>query len=135
MRAVLLSCVVLAGLASAAAPAVPKEGVHAVAEGPVDLAAKPGTKMRVAWRLVDGEGRPFGAGGIYLRVSRCGRGPLLVPARDRGRGRYSARFKVPRRGIRKLMVGLEGWRTYPSGRMERADRIFNFVPALGRDCA
>ncbi len=107
----------------------------AIADRPVDLGAKPGTMLRVFWHLEDADGNRFGAGGIYLRVSRCGRGPLLVPARDRGRGRFSARFRVPRRGIRKLMVGLEGMRIYPDGREERADRIFNFVPALGRPCS
>jgi hypothetical protein len=88
---------------------------------------------RVTWDLVDGDGRPFGASGIYLRVSRCGRRPLHIPAREQAHGRYSARFTVPRRGVRKLMVGLKGWRTV-QGRTRRADAIFNFVPALGRDC-
>ncbi len=134
MRLVLLSSVVVVGLAVLAPTAVPKDGVRAIADGPVRLAAPPGAKLRVSWRLIDGDGRRFGASGIYLRVSRCGHKPLLIPARERRDGRYTARFTVPRGGIRKLMVGLEGWRT-SEGRTERADAIFNFAPALGRRCS
>lgn len=134
MRLILLSSIVVVGLAVLAPPAVPKDGVRAIADGPVRLTAAPGAKLRVTWHLVDADGQPFGASGIYLRVSRCGHKPLLIPARERGHGRYSARFTVPRGGIRKLMVGLKGWRT-SEGRTERADAIFNFVPALGRRCA
>lgn len=133
MRRILLASVVMASLAAFAPPAVAKDGVHAIADGPVRLATAPGEKLRVRWRLVDAGGHAFGASGIYLRVSRCGHRPLRVPARNRGHGRFSVRFTVPRGGIRKLMVGLPGWRTY-RGRTERADAVFNFVPALGRDC-
>ena len=133
MRRILLASVVMASLAVFAPPAVAKDRVHAIADGPVRLGTAPGKKLRVRWHLVDATGHAFGASGIYLRVSRCGHRPLRVPARDGGHGRYSARFTVPRGGIRKLMVGLPGWRTY-RGRTERADAIFNFVPALGRDC-
>ena len=135
MRLLAAALLVLVGLAATAAPAVPKEGVQAVADEPVRLGADPGTRLRVSWRLIDAEGRPFGAGGIHLRVRRCGGKLLRVRARARGNGRFSARFEVPRGGIRRLTVGLPGWRTYPSGRSERADAIFPFVPALERRCA
>ena len=119
-----------------AVPASAKEGVRAelIKPAELDLTGTPGERTRVEWRLRDEEGTPFGAGGIYLRVSRCGRKPLRIAARELGIGRYSATFRMPRRGVRKLMVGLEGWRSYPSGRTERADAIFNFVPAIGRRC-
>ncbi len=133
MRAARPIVALLAAGALLAVPASAKEGVHAELVRPFDVDAAPGTRLTVHWRLVDEKGRPFGAGGIYLRVSRCGRRPLRVPARELRRGRYSATFKVPRR-MRKLMVGLKGWRVYPSGRSERADRVFNFVPAIGWDC-
>jgi hypothetical protein len=48
-------------------------------------------------------------------------------------GHYTVRFRVPKGGIRKLTVGLEGWRTY-RGHTKRADAFFQFLPALGRDC-
>jgi hypothetical protein len=123
----------IVGFALTATAVRAKEGVVAVADRPIDIAAAPGTSLHVAWHLVDGDGRPFGASGVYLRVSRCGRKPLLIAARNRGRGGYTARFTVPRGGIRKLLVGLEGWQTTPHAK-NRADRIFNFVPALGRRC-
>jgi hypothetical protein len=129
-----MTCVIIVGLALTATAVRAKEGVVAVADRPIDLAAAPGTRVHFAWHLVDGDGRPFGASGIYLRVSRCGRKPLLITARNRGPGGYTARFTVPRGGIRKLMVGLEGWQITP-GATKRADRIFNFVPALGRRCS
>ena len=133
MRLPLAPALVLVALAVLAPPAAAKDGVRAVAVGSVHLDTPPGEKLRVTWDLVAADGRPFGASGIYLRVSRCGRRPLRVSARERAHGRYTARFTMPRRGVRKLMVGLKGWRTVP-GRTERADAIFNFVPALGRDC-
>jgi hypothetical protein len=132
-RVGLLIALALVG-ASFAVPAPAKEGVRATLDKPVRLDARAGEIVRVAWRLSDGHGHPFGASGIYLRVSRCGGGPMRVRARQRGPGRYSARFTVPQGGIRKLMVGLEGWRIIGT-RKERADAIFNFVPALGRDCS
>ena len=113
-------------------PALAKEGVHAELERPVRLGAPAGSTVTVAFRLIDDEGRPFGASGIYLRVSRCGRGPLKVPATSRGRGRFSARLTVPR-GLRKLRVGLEGIRMV-GGKTEPADLFFDFEPPLRRAC-
>jgi hypothetical protein len=125
-------CLLIALVALLAVPASAKEGVRAVLESPVKLDTAPGKTMRVKWRLEDADGHPFGAGGIYLRVSRCGHRPMRVRATGQY-GTYSARFRVPKGGIRKLMVGLEGWRTI-GDRTERADAYFQFVPALGRRC-
>lgn len=134
MRATLPLVGLLAAGALLAMPAAAKEGVRAKLDAPVRLDTAPGKRIKVLWRLVDAEGRPFGAGGIYLRVSRCGRGPMRVDATRRGRGRFSARLKVPRGGIRKLVVGLGGWRIY-GGRTEPADMLFQFDPPLRRRCA
>ncbi len=87
----------------------------------------------MAWHLRDANGHPFGASGIYLRVSRCGHAPLHVPATARGHGGYSARVRVPKGGIRKLLVGLEGIQI-TGGRTKRADMYFAFVPPVYRDC-
>jgi hypothetical protein len=134
VRKVLATTVMIVGLALTATAVSAKGGVVAIADRPVDLAADAGTRMHVAWHLVDDKGRPFGASRIYLRVSRCGQKPLLITARYHGRGHYTARFTVPRGGIRKLMVGLTGW-SITQGEKKRADAIFNFVPALGRRCS
>ena len=134
MRRVCLLILLVAASALVATTAPAKEGVRATLDSQLDLDTRAGKTVRVAWHLSDADGNPFGAGGIYLRVSRCGARPLRVPAKERGEGRYSARFKVPKGGIRKLMVGLEGWRII-GDKKERADAVFNFVPALGRRCS
>jgi hypothetical protein len=133
MRLVRLLALLIVAGAFLAMPAAAKHGVRAKLDEPVRLGAAPGKTIRVAWRLVDEEARPFGASGIYLRVSRCGRGPLRIPASDRGRGRYTARVRVPKGGIRKLLVGLKGWRIIGE-RRERADALFRFDPPLARRC-
>jgi hypothetical protein len=119
--------------AALAMPAAAKEDVRAKLDKPVRLGTAPGKTLRVAWHLVDSHGRPFGASGIYLRVSRCGRGPLKIRAVPRAHGGYSARVRVPKGGIRKLLVGLEGWRII-GDRKERADVFFQFDPPVHRDC-
>jgi hypothetical protein len=116
-----------------ALPAAAKEGVRAKLDQPVTLDAAPGKTLRVAWHLIDDRGRPFGASGIYLRVSRCGHRPLTFPATARKSGGFSVRLKVPAGGIRKLMVGLEGF-TSTGGRNRRADVFFQFDPPAYRDC-
>lgn len=116
-----------------ALPASAKEGVRAKAEGTVRLGGAPGTTIRLTWRLVDARGGAFGAGGIYLRVTRCAGGPRRVNARDLGNGRFTARVVVPKGGIRMLRVGLEGWST-AGGRTQRADVFFAFDPPLVRRC-
>jgi hypothetical protein len=130
----LLLVLVTAAVAVPAVPAAAKEaGVRATLDKPVRLGTAPGRTITVAWHLVDRAGQPFGAGGIYLRVSRCGRKPLIVYAAEHGSGAYSARVKVPRGGIRKLLVGLEGWQTIGE-KQRRADAFFQFDPPLARRC-
>ena len=130
-RASFLTGLIVTG-ALLAVPAGAKEGVRAKLDNAVRLGTPAGKTVRVAWHLVDADGGHFGAGGIYLRVSRCGHPPVKVRAISRGRG-YSARFRVPRGGMRKLLVGLEGVRIVGEHR-ERADRYFQFDPPLQRDC-
>ncbi len=115
-----------------AAPAGGKGNVRAKLDRPVRLDTAPGKRITVAWHLLDERGGHFGASGIYLRVSRCGRKPMRLAARDRDDG-YYVRFTVPRGGIRKLMVGLKGWQITATSR-RRADRYFQFDPPLHRTC-
>ena len=134
MRPTLLISVLIAAAALLAIPAAAKEGVRAELVEPVRLGTPAGETIKVAWKLIDEQGRPFGASGIYLRVSRCGRRALTVPATERRGGGYSARVKVPKGGIRKLRVGLRGWRII-GDRKERADMFFPFDPPLVRRCS
>jgi hypothetical protein len=83
MRPTLLLPVLIAAAALVATQAAAKDGVRAKLDGPVRLGTAPGKTVTVAWHLVDQEGGSFSASGIYLRVSRCGRRPLTVPATER----------------------------------------------------
>jgi len=134
MRPSLLLAVLIAGAGMLAVPAAAKDGVRAKLDEPVRLGTVPGETITVAWHLVDPKGQRFGASGIYLRVFRCGGGPLTVPATQRRPGAYTARVKVPKGGIRKLLVGLRGWRII-GGERERADKFFRFDPPLTRRCS
>ena len=134
MRAIRCITVFICAFAVVALPASAKDGVRAKLEGSVRLAATPGQTIPVTWRLVDARGNAFGASGIYLRVSRCGGGLRRVRARNLGGGRFSARVRVPAGGIRRLRVGLEGWRIPAGGRAQRADMLFEFDPPLVRRC-
>ena len=131
MRASFAVAAVVAAAALLAVPAEAKDGVRAKLDRPVALT---GAKtITVKWRLLDEHGELFKAGGIYLRVSACGRARVEIPAKPSGDG-YTARVRVPPRGLRKLIVGLEGFKT-ADGRTRRADRYFQFDPPLARDCS
>jgi hypothetical protein len=58
---------------------------------------------------------------------------LTVFATERSKGGYSARVKLPKGGIRKLLVGLQGWQI-DGDQQTRADRFFQFDPPLARRC-
>ena len=132
--AFLLLVLVAAAGAAVAAPAAAKDGVRATLDKPVRLGTAPGRTITVEWHLFDRNGGRFGASGIYLRVSRCGRKPMTVYATDLGSGGYSARVRVPKGGIRKLMVGLEGWQII-GDKQRRHDAFFGFDPPLVRRCS
>jgi hypothetical protein len=133
MRRILLLSVLAAAVALPATPAAAKDGVRATLDAPVRLGPQRAGAIEVTWRLEDAAGRPFGASGIYLRVARCGRRPVRVPATEHGLGAYSARVRAPRRGIRSLVVGLKGWRII-GGVSERADASFPFDPRARTRC-
>jgi hypothetical protein len=134
MRRANLLAGIVAVCALLAVPAAGKEGVRATLDHPIRLDGAAGKAIRVAWHLVDAKRRPFGASGIYLRVSRCGRRPMRISATAHARGGYSAHVRMPKGGIRKLLVGLKGVRIV-GDRKERADVYFQFDPPLYRDCS
>src|SRR5262245_49490102 len=109
MRTSFAAAATVAAVALLAVPAAAKDGVRAKLEQPVALA---GAKtVTIKWRLVDEDGQRFGASGIYLRVSACGRAPVKVRATRSGDG-YEARVTIPPRGLRKVIVGLEAFKTF-----------------------
>ncbi len=100
---------VLLGLATAAlvgtVPATAKEGVKATAAA--------GTPLDVAWTLAyvdeDGRRQPFGAGGIFVRLSSAaGAGSQTAFARG-DTGDYKATVLVPTGGIGDVQIGIRGF--------------------------
>lgn len=118
-----------------AAPVVAgKEGVRARLEAPVPLSAQQGEKITIAWSLFykdRSERRPFGAGGLFVRLlSASGEQPTRAHGEGR-RGRYVADVTVPEGGIGGIEFGLEGTRYVggmpDTGRAENADVFFPIV--------
>jgi hypothetical protein len=118
-------------LCLAAAPAaVAKSGVRATLRGPVAIDARPGTTITIAWRLTTVESRGsrgFGASGIFVRLlSRTGAKSTKAYGRPRG-STLVARVKVPRGGIRRIRIGLDGWRYRPGRPRQYAPMYFRVV--------
>lgn len=119
---------VLLGVAAvvllAAYPAAAKEGVKATLKTPVPLDAKAGERIDLAWTLAgdDGSG-PFGASGIYVRLTAPEGAPAVTEYAGGDRGDYFASILVPKGGIGDIQIGLEGWRTDARG-TRRADLTF-----------
>jgi hypothetical protein len=113
-------------LALVAAPAVhAKEGVRATLIGPVDLDARPGERITIAWKLEDTRGRPFGAGGLFVRLRSAAGGRPATAVTD-GSGRFEVGLTVPKGGIGRIEFGLRGWRI-AGGQTSRADVLFPLV--------
>ena len=101
---VLIAVCVLA----AAPPASAKQDVRAHLERRLPTDARAGQTIRVVWSLYyveDGRRRPFGASELFVKL----RGASKVYGEGRN-GRYTARVKVPRRGITGIRFGLDGIR-------------------------
>lgn len=123
MRRALLAVGLGAAVLLPAGPAPAKEGVRAKLDRPVNMQAAPGTRIRVAWTLRT-DGRPFGASGIFVVLTSAtgARRTRALANQDRP-GHFVARIRVPRGGIRRVRIGLEGWRT-AGGHTTRADAYF-----------
>lgn len=120
--------IVVAAALAVALPAGAKEGVRATLATPVSRDAAPGTKLDVSWTLFyleDGKRRPFGAGGVFVRLTGPGGAVHEAFADDRAGslGEFSATVVVPEGGIADVQIGLMGWRSDASG-TKRADRLF-----------
>ena len=117
----------LVGAAVLAGPAVAKEDVQATLLTPVQLDATPGEEITVAWTLVSiddqGKQRPFGASGVYIRLSSAVDGEPTIGAAAGDEGRYEATVLVPEGGIGSIKIGLQGWMSDPTG-THRSDVFF-----------
>ena len=132
MRRVVVAALLLVLAAAATAPA--KGRVQARIENRVQCDASPGSTITVAWHLffVDRNRRePFGAGGVFVELrGAAGATPSRKHAAGR-RGHFRARVRVPDGGIRRLRIGLEGWRYV-------GDEVFDadvFFPVVNPPCA
>jgi hypothetical protein len=110
----------LVGIAAAALvaalPAAGKDGVKATLTTRIPLDAPAGTQLRVAWKLADQDGHPFGAGEIFVRLlgpSRSGAETTFLDCS----GHCSAKVRVPKGGIRGIQIGLRGYSTNGPGDM------------------
>ena len=92
----------------AAPPASAKQDVRAISSGACRPTPARAKTIRVVWSLYyveDGRRRPFGASELFVKL----RGASKVYGEGRN-GRYTARVKVPRRGITGIRFGLDGIR-------------------------
>jgi hypothetical protein len=109
-----------------AAPAASaKEGVTARLLEPLPAGAQPGRTVTVKWSLTGNDGRPFGAGGLFVLVRGRGGGkPVKAYDETKGPGPHIAHAKVPSGGIAGVRFGLAGIRMFPGGRIEDAPVYF-----------
>jgi hypothetical protein len=119
-------CVTAAALAFAlvlAAPVAGKSGMVATLLGEPNLDVKPGTQIRVAWR-VSTTGAEAARGGdddrFYVRLLSA-TGARSTHAYGRVRHRtFVAMVRIPRGGAGDIEIRLKGWQIGPGG-SRRAD--------------
>ncbi len=118
----------VAALALVAAPlAAAKNDARATLLTRVPAKAPAGTTFAVAWivTIADERGRrqPFGAGGMFVRLMSPLRGGSTKVYAKGVQGRYHARVRVPRGGMRDIQLGLRSWVSDPEGTRE-SDWLF-----------
>jgi hypothetical protein len=112
-----------------ALPAGAKEDVQATLTSPVPLDAPAGTPLTVTWTLAfvdeDGQRRPFGADGVFVRLLGASGAESEGVATDGAHdiGEYEGTVLVPEGGIRDIELGLRGWVSDANG-TRRSDLIF-----------
>jgi len=124
--------VVAASVVSLAVPALaPAKGdVRATITSPTRCDVAAGKRITVRFRLAamdeTGARRPFGAAGIFVVLRRHGAAGVKRPATalGEGTGRYTAQLTVPRGGIKRIDVGVEGTATSADGTVRPAPFLF-----------
>ncbi len=112
----------------AALPAAGKDGVKATLRTSIPLDAPAGKQLEVAWTLAsvdeNGKRQPFGAGGVFVRLSSAsGARAETGFARGGDAGDYTATVPVPKGGIGDVAIGIRSWTNGPSG-TRQSDWIF-----------
>jgi hypothetical protein len=103
----------LAVVLALAAPAGAKGDVVARLLTPISRDVAPGTTVSVVWTLTvveAGKRRPFRAGYVFVRLVGLNgaRTPLAYGVEAGPGGRYRARVRVPRGGVRRVEIGIMG---------------------------
>ena len=103
-------------------PALAKGEVEATLKTRIPPNAFPGEQLTIAWKLVaadeDGKRRPFGAGGVFIKLLSAsgGRATVAFAEGDGGRtGNFRASVIVPEGGIGGILIGLRGLASGPAG--------------------
>lgn len=147
------TAVAVASAASAVVVAVPlavpavapaKGDARAAIQAPTRCDAAPGDRITIRFRLTTavhgsktGAREPFGAAGVFVRLRRApGLASVRRDARAMGstgaaKGVYTARVTVPRGGIRRIDVGIDGVRYNADGTTEPAPA---YLPVVGDPC-
>jgi hypothetical protein len=118
---VVVFALVLAGSASA------KNDVEATLLTSISGDAMAGATLHVEWRLAElNSGRPFGAGGIFIRLIGPTGARTTAAASESRPGHFAASVGIPAGGIRQIRIGLHGWTYGPAG-TTRGDMFFRIV--------
>ena len=105
MAALVLALVVLVPSAAA------KEGVWAELVTMPPAEALPGEQIEVSWTLQfldHGKRKPFGAGGIFIRLRDADGGASTTAVADASNGLFRTTVQVPASGIGGLQIGIHG---------------------------
>lgn len=112
---------------AAVLPAAGKDGVQATLVTRIPLDAVVGARLEVAWTLVyvdeRGRRRPFGGGGMFVRLLSASGAPPVTALAHGKPGCYAATVRVPKGGIRAVQIGIPSWSSGPTG-TQRADWLF-----------
>jgi hypothetical protein len=107
MRRVFAVSAIALVAALAASTAGAKEGVEAMLLSAIPKDAAPGSAFRIEWRLAQlQDGRPFGAGGVFVRLLGPGGAATTAVAAEGQTGHFTATATVPDGGLRGIRIGL-----------------------------
>ena len=111
-RLLVVAALLVVVAALVASPGAAKEGVVARVVTPITRDADPGSKITVVWTLYfveAGERHPFGGGYVFVRLfgPNGSRSPRTY-AENPELGRFRAKVRVPRGGVRRVEFGIMG---------------------------
>ena len=129
MRRFALALLTLAVLFGTAIPAAGKDGMTATLVTRVPLDAKPGTTLRVVWKVANEAAQSSRRGDddrFYVRLLSATGARSTHAYGTLSRRRYVAFVRVPRGGIGGIEIRLKGWQITPSGK-RRADALIRIT--------